>query len=338
MLLVGACSYICSLSASKAGDATIKFNYNVGPYSYSGPDGVDQGTVGGEGSFTVPTGLSTVIGLNDLSSFNFGLSVTSSLYGDARFTSSLSGLNAFSFNLANYATSLSLNTAAAQASPSVTAQGTRYYPEAFSTGGGVGKTEAVVFPSLPPTPSSTGTVTINSSSLLRAVLQDALHVGKNGATITAELTPNFGLSLKQAAAIGGYAGFNWVQIVTHLPEPNPFKTAAGLSLTTPFNDPPPGGYSYMAPSLSNYFLSTYNTAYPFYYGIHNNLLDPYDLRYASTNRTLSFLDSSANQCLFGGSGGTCGGLTSVPGEQMLFSTYLVGYYNDGYIRSSTLSI
>jgi hypothetical protein len=88
-----------------------------------------------------------------------------------------------------------------------------------------------------------------------------------GVAMFASFTPGEGLSLSEAAALLGYTGFDWVQIITNWPDPNLYS-ASGALLTPvpprkPFHDPPFGGYNYnpcggAAPGAAN-------TAFPFYY-------------------------------------------------------------------------
>jgi hypothetical protein len=61
--------------------------------------------------------------------------------------------------------------------------------------------------------------------------------------IVATFTPNFGVSLSDAAAIGGFSGFDWMQtVVTDPYPPTPADPALG-ELTAPYPDPPEGGYT-----------------------------------------------------------------------------------------------
>lgn len=92
-----------------------------------------------------------------------------------------------------------------------------------------------------------------------------------GTSIIDSFTPNFGLGLSQAASECGFKAFDWQQTITNLPDPSPFYQvnptlgAAPIhltSLSTPFNDPPQGGYVYCA----NTFCGE---NYPFYYSAYN---------------------------------------------------------------------
>jgi hypothetical protein len=66
-----------------------------------------------------------------------------------------------------------------------------------------------------------------------AVIIDATIA--NRTAIQASFTPNFGLTLAQAATLGGFTGFDWVQTVTNDP------TRLG-GVPAPFNDPPGSAY------------------------------------------------------------------------------------------------
>jgi len=157
---------------------------------------------------------------------------------------------------------------------------------------------------------ATGNTFLNQASLFHAILQKAVKVQAGGTTIIASFEPNFGLSLAQAAALGGFTGFNWQQTVTHLPNPNPFRLANGTPLTTPFLDPPAGGYA----------TSPGPTGNPFYYSqaqLNGGVIQ-------NDGKILTFLDQPADNCLAGGSGKDCNGLTSKAGDAIFFTTDLVG--------------
>jgi len=173
---------------------------------------------------------------------------------------------------------------------------------------------------------NTGDLTIASCS---SILQGATTVGTDttGTTMKGVFAPNFGLSLSQAAAACGFVGFDWTQIVTNLPNPSPFYTADGLHLTsssTPFNDPPAGGYQYQTPP---------NQAYPFYYD--PNAPSSYALSLAANevnNSSLLFLDTPSDPCLSGGDKlliPACGDANAPPGASLNFATFLVGILPGG---------
>lgn len=67
-----------------------------------------------------------------------------------------------------------------------------------------------------------------------AILRNSVSVFLQGSIIRAVFTPNFGLTISQAATACGYDHFNWYQLVVHDPDPAP-----GLSV--PYFDPQLGG-------------------------------------------------------------------------------------------------
>lgn len=70
-----------------------------------------------------------------------------------------------------------------------------------------------------------GNLTVFSGS----IFENAVQVGYRGGTIAARFTPNFGLTLDQAAKLTGYKNFNWYQKFTY----DETKT-----YSTPWTDPP----------------------------------------------------------------------------------------------------
>lgn len=150
-----------------------------------------------------------------------------------------------------------------------------------------------------------------------------------GTTITAAFTPQVSLTLDQAAAYCGFKYFNWIQKITHLPDPSAFfqintsKPAAPIHLTstsTPFNDPPPGGYTYFQAMGWNW------NSYPFYWDA-NSKGSPWSLDQHEINNTLTFFDSPQDPCFVGGAdAGTsiCNGKTAPAGSYVGFTTHLAG--------------
>jgi hypothetical protein len=100
-----------------------------------------------------------------------------------------------------------------------------------------------------------------------------------------------------------------------LPLPNPFKQIATppkqLFAPPPFLDPPPGGYTYNLPGGDHSF--------PFYYDPNSG-----ELASHQTSTTLGFADAPADNCLHGGTGASCGGMTAPAGKLIAFTTHLVG--------------
>jgi autotransporter-associated beta strand protein len=141
----------------------------------------------------------------------------------------------------------------------------------------------------------------------------AVTISFAGASINAWATPlgqdGKPITLAQAANDMGYVGFDWVQSVTALPGPSPFRAAnnptVDLAGSVPFLDPQPGGYRIYNSHTGTYDLHP-DDSYPFYYNPNNGELANHE----STN-TLSFYDAPADQLL-------------PPGGHMGFATSLVG--------------
>ena len=304
---------------------------NIG-FTYSGSDLTGLGaTVSGSGSFTIPVGSNSSIDGSSLSAFQFTQTTfvpaappdaPESVSGT--FNYGLGDLNNFSLNFGvadpSLSNTLSLNTNAVNGSSSD--PNFVFYPESISANAGSAGTYNVYG-----APLTAGTVTLNQAALTQAINTNAVHVQPNGATISATFTPNFGLSLQQAAALEGFVGFNWVQQVVSLPDPSPFYAVNYSNIFNPihltsssvrFNDPYQGGYTYNP--LWN--------SYPFYFEPSNSLIAQiggWALSDQETNNTLYFGDAPADPCLFGGSVKKCGGPTSSdPKNQIVFNTYLVG--------------
>lgn len=165
---------------------------------------------------------------------------------------------------------------------------------------------------------------ITTAVSIRDLVNGAVKVTATGPSISATFTPNLGFDLTQAAQIGGFINFEWVQQITHLPDPSPYfarnnGTPSQLtSASTPFHDPPAGGgYSYQGSP---------DNSYPFYWDVSTELLAH------ETPTTLSFLDRPSDPCLAGGnSAGVmgCNGTNAPAGSSIGFSTRLVGVYSNG---------
>ena len=78
--------------------------------------------------------------------------------------------------------------------------------------------------------------TLDQKSVFNAVISNSVKVDPivDGTAIQATFTPNYGLTLAEAAAFGGFTRFDWVQTITSDPTQNAFFQAG----TPPFNDPP----------------------------------------------------------------------------------------------------
>ena len=146
-----------------------------------------------------------------------------------------------------------------------------------------------------------------------------------GTDIRSSFTANEGMTLAQAATACGFTSFNWQQLITNLPLPSPIYDTEfnNLFAPTPFNDPPPGGYSYQddpqanPPSVPNAVLL------PVYYNIFPTADTSLSLTANQTANTLSFYDSPADPCLDGSILNICG-YTAPPGAILSFQTHLVG--------------
>ena len=158
--------------------------------------------------------------------------------------------------------------------------------------------------------------------------------------ISATFTPNFGLSLSEAAQVCGFTDFNWIQQVIHLPDPSPFyetnpsNPSAPIHLTsssTPFNDPARNGYTYNPDWVS----------YPFYWDPNTTGLG-WSLDRHKTTNTLSSFDAPNDPCISGPLGtpsiawlfhpdirALCGNSTTPRGSFLGFTTHLAGINSDG---------
>jgi hypothetical protein len=155
---------------------------------------------------------------------------------------------------------------------------------------------------------------------LEDVLKDAVQVhtskpslsGINTA-ITAEFKPGLGLTLQQAASLGGFTGFNWIQTVESWPTAVPLQANDPSQISAgPFNDPPPGGYKYVRDRQNG----VDNDSYPYYYDQDFNSANLFSVKYYTTESTLSFYDKPQ--------------MPNLPvGEFATFTTGLVGILPDG---------
>lgn len=124
------------------------------------------------------------------------------------------------------------------------------------------------------------------------------------------------ITLLEAANDCGVTEFDWQQIVTAIPLP--FADGSGGTLTPPFYDPPPAGYTYVDQDPNDYALLN---AYPFYYnqeivptGCAININGGCQLLITSANdQALNMFDSPR---LFNAS--------MPPGKDFEFKTSLVG--------------
>ncbi len=137
------------------------------------------------------------------------------------------------------------------------------------------------------------------------IVRNAVTTSVAGGTgMQASFTPNFNLSINDAASLCGYDHFNWYQVVTNDPYPPDAKSNPGVPLTVPYVDPPIGGYGYQAAG---------DDSLPFYWG--ENWPTAAELPAHTTNTTLSFIDYPAESRL-------------QPGEYIGFTTTLAGILPD----------
>jgi hypothetical protein len=161
------------------------------------------------------------------------------------------------------------------------------------------------------------------------IINNAVTVSASGPNMNAAFKPNYGLGLSQAASICGFTNFDWQQTINTLPDPSPYYTADGTHLTsssTPFKDPPPGGYEYC---LVEYHVPC--NEYPLYYN-PNTVTIPFSLGNHETTDTLSFSDNPSDPCLPGGNSQGfpgCNGLNAPAGSFQSYTTQLVGILSDG---------
>jgi hypothetical protein len=129
-------------------------------------------------------------------------------------------------------------------------------------------------------------------------------------TMRATFTPNFGLTLSEAAAACGFTDYDWQQTITHFPSPSAiYQVGNPTPLTAPptFFDPPPNGYTYCVP-----LFGSPCDQYPFYFNPYTTGIQSLS-QYETTN-TLSFVDRPSDSDL-------------PPGDFMGFTTQLVGVCN-----------
>jgi len=169
---------------------------------------------------------------------------------------------------------------------------------------------------------------------IESIVQSAVQVGGPGTDISiaifdflgldtfldnqiiAAFTPQFGLTVDEAAKLCGYDHFNWYQIVTNDPNP-PTAKGSDTPLTTPYVDPPLGGYKNGKPPGTDDHL-------PFFWndplsdgekGTRQNL----EYNTSPDRKTLTFIDTPK---LFSGQ-------PLQPGKYVNFQTSLVGVFPDG---------
>jgi hypothetical protein len=145
----------------------------------------------------------------------------------------------------------------------------------------------------------------------------------NGLAMFANFTPNGGLSLAQAAAAMGYAGFDWQQTITNWANPDLHDNSGVLLVPVPpdqpFLDPPAGGYSYNPCGVSAPFSTGAQTANPFYYSPTAYPNDCFTVARHVSGNTLNFGDEPMDHQL------TATQIAN--GNIPMLTTDLVGYTN-----------
>jgi hypothetical protein len=131
------------------------------------------------------------------------------------------------------------------------------------------------------------------------IVKGAVSVNLSGATISATFTPNFNLTIPQAANVCGYDHFNWYQVIVNDPYPP-------QGLTVPYVDPPVGG----GPAFGGFADNL-----PFYWDEQGATGTGYHLQDNLTNSTLSYQDTPAEPNL-------------QSGEFLGFNTFLAGILPD----------
>jgi hypothetical protein len=134
-----------------------------------------------------------------------------------------------------------------------------------------------------------------------SVYAGATHVTTSGATINATFTPNFGLTLDEAATIGGVDHFNWYQVINQDPYP-----PAGVT-SVPYVDPPFGG----GPAFGGYADNL-----PWYWDEQGATGTGYHLDDNILGNTLKYTDTPAESRL-------------TAGQSIKFSTALAAILDDG---------
>jgi uncharacterized protein (TIGR03437 family) len=156
-------------------------------------------------------------------------------------------------------------------------------------------------------------------------------------------------TLSDAASLCGFVAWDWVQQITHMPNPSPFyennlgDPAAPFNLNAsyvPFYDPPAAGYT-----TDPAWAST-----PFYFD-PKSTGESFSLsRFTdNANGTLGFVDSPADYCIpnFDGTPSAaytkyaslrteCGNATTAPGESIGYSTMLAGINANGSASISAI--
>lgn len=154
------------------------------------------------------------------------------------------------------------------------------------------------------------------------IVRGAVTVNPVGTSMTAEFVPNFGLSLSQAAQIGGFDHFNWLQVSTDYPNILLSSANGGcggfrLPVTTPFIDPISGGMGGIpADDLPYYWDEKPAGCANPGYALSDNEHDGVDGHTVIPNGDLHFEDTPENK-------------SASADNPMKFITSLVGVRDDG---------
>jgi PEP-CTERM motif len=188
-------------------------------------------------------------------------------------------------------------------------------------------------------------VDIGPTVQYQSIINGAVTITTAGTKISATFTPNFDLTLLEAAQLGGFDFFDWTQTVTYSPLPSPFFAHSNpyLPLVAPYADPPPGGgyqYEWDDPNVGpDYAYPYYDNPVSAFGSLPGSELATQETGNGATPfapqraNTLNFSDNPADPCLTGGNGAGCGGLTVPAGEKSEndFTTDLVGVTDLGQI-------
>lgn len=306
-----ACTAVAS--AQNTGSAKISFSF------YGTTPGYLE-DASATGNFTIATNSNPNNNLSSLSAFN----LFETTYYDGGLSSytnnyNLGDLDSFSLSFPNGTPTVSLLTKATTTTPP------SLLPTSFIVNANIGGTP------LGQGTINSGEIELENSSVEAALIANAVDVYTSGpvslsgqnTTINATFKPNYGVSLADAAAIGGFDDYDWVQMVTYLPSPSAASAISNptVPLTAPpeFNDPPKGGT--IVRVANNQVKIFPCDGFPYYYDPDNG-----DLFGQELGGTLKFSDLPFDSCLAGGAGLGCDGQTVPNGvlSEIQFTTYLVG--------------
>jgi hypothetical protein len=171
----------------------------------------------------------------------------------------------------------------------------------------------------------------NVAAILDGAVSPPMLGGQSDSTteeptdIRLSFSPNYGMTLKQAASICDVDSFDWQQTILHLPAPVP-PNPDGVAPAPPSeNDGPPGTQTYYPPSQLSTLCAVESPTDCEQPVESNDIIsgDP------TTATTLNFFDAPADPCLFGGAGIPipCGFGAAKIQSYLEFETELVGIKN-----------